>query len=304
MRQAFVRQLLEAAKKDPDIFLITGDLGYGVLDEFSKTLPQQFLNVGVAEQTMASLAGGLASLNKKVFIYSIGNFSTLRCIEQIRNDICSMNHSVTVVSVGAGFSYGPQGYTHYAIEDISVMRSISKMTVYCPGDSNEVSIVLSKILEEGKPSYLRLGKGGEPMLHQSTLSEDFEDGIVLRTGLDATMIFTGAIGSQVLLAAEVLSSRGIEMEVISFPQISPICLGKVKDKTSMLFTIEEHVTRGGFGSAVLEGLSESDSLRPTKIIGANYDGYSLGSHSFLQDICGLSSLKIAEYVTQKLTDKA
>ena len=115
MRQAFIRQLLEAAIKDPSIVLITGDLGYGVLDEFAQTLPHQFINAGVAEQTMASLAGGLASLDKKVFIYSIGNFSTLRCLEQIRNDICSMNHSVTVVSVGAGFSYGPKGYTHYAI---------------------------------------------------------------------------------------------------------------------------------------------------------------------------------------------
>jgi len=295
-----VRQLLEAAKKDSNIILITGDLGYGVLDEFAKTLPLQFINAGVAEQTMASLAGGLASLKKKVFIYSIGNFSTLRCLEQIRNDICSMNHSVTVVSVGAGFSYGPQGYTHYAIEDISVMRSISKMNVYCPSDSNEVSVVLTKILNEEKPSYLRLGKGGEPLLHQSNLSSDFENGITLRSGPDATMIFTGAIGSQVLQAADILSSTGIKAEVISFPQISPISVRKIQHSTSVLFTIEEHVTRGGFGSAVLEGLSEVDSARRVKMLGVNYDGHSLGSHSYLQDISGLSATKIADYVNSKL----
>ena len=302
MRQAFVRQLLEAAKKDPDIVLITGDLGYGVLDEFAQTLPHQFINAGVAEQTMASLAGGLASLNKKVFIYSIGNFSTLRCLEQIRNDICSMNHSVTVVSVGAGFSYGPQGYTHYAIEDMSVMRSISKMNVYCPSDSYEVSVVLTKILNEGKPSYLRLGKGGEPVLHQSNLADDFEDGVTLRSGVDATMIFTGAIGSQVLQAAEMLSSSGIEVEVISFPQVSPISVRKIQNSTSTLFTIEEHVTRGGFGSAVLEGLSEADSVRRVRMLGVNYDGHSLGSHSFLQEISGLSGAKIAEFVKLKLAN--
>jgi len=300
MRQAFVRQLLEAAKEDPNIILITGDLGYGVLDEFAKTLPLQFINAGVAEQTMASLAGGLASLKKKVFIYSIGNFSTLRCLEQIRNDICSMNHSVTVVSVGAGFSYGPQGYTHYALEDISIMRSISRMNVYCPSDSNEVSVVLTKILNEGKPSYLRLGKGGEPLLHQSNRSSDFENGITLRPGPDATMIFTGAIGSQVLQAAEILSLTGIEAEVISFPQVSPISVRKIQDSTSHLFTIEEHVTRGGFGSAVLEGLSEVDSPRRVKMLGVNYDGHSLGSHSYLQDISGLSAPKIARYVNSKL----
>jgi len=300
MRQAFVRQLLEAAKEDPNIVLITGDLGYGVLDDFAKALPLQFINAGVAEQTMASLAGGLASLKKKVFIYSIGNFSTLRCLEQIRNDICSMNHSVTVVSVGAGFSYGPQGYTHYAIEDISVMRSISKMNVYCPSDSYEVSVVLTKILNEGKPSYLRLGKGGEPLLHPSNLSSDFEDGVTLRSGPDATMIFTGAIGSQVIAAAEILSSTGIEAEVISFPQVSPISVRKIQNSTSILFSIEEHVTRGGFGSAVLEGLSEADSGRRIRMLGVNYDGYSLGSHSYLQDISGLSAVKIANYVNSKL----
>jgi len=300
MRQAFVRQLLEAAKEDPNIVLITGDLGYGVLDDFAKALPLQFINAGVAEQTMASLAGGLASLKKKVFIYSIGNFSTLRCLEQIRNDICSMNHSVTVVSVGAGFSYGPQGYTHYAIEDISVMRSISKMNVYCPSDSYEVSVVLTKILNEGKPSYLRLGKGGEPLLHPSNLSSDFEDGVTLRSGPDATMIFTGAIGSQVIAAAEILSSTGIEAEVISFPQLSPISVRKIQNSTSILFSIEEHVTRGGFGSAVLEGLSEADSGRRVRMLGVNYDGYSLGSHSYLQDISGLSAAKIAKYVNSKL----
>ena len=302
MRQAFVRQLLEAAKNDPDIILITGDLGYGVLDEFAQSLPAQFMNAGVAEQTMASLAGGLASLNKKVFIYSIGNFSTLRCLEQIRNDICSMNHSVTVVSVGAGFSYGPQGYTHYAIEAISVMRSISKMNVYCPGDSNEVSVVVTKILEEGKPAYLRLGKGGEPLLHASILAKDFENGIVLRTGIHATMVFTGAIGSQVLEAAKILSFSGIEIEVISFPQISPIVVNKLQSESTILFTVEEHVTRGGFGSAVLEGLSEVDSARRVKMLGANYDGHSLGSHGYLQEISGLSAAKIAACVKAKLAN--
>lgn len=300
MRQAFVGQLLEAAKEDPSIMLITGDLGYGVLDEFAQSLPDQFLNAGVAEQTMASLAGGLASLGKKVFIYSIGNFSTLRCLEQIRNDICSMGHPVTVVSVGAGFSYGPAGYTHYAIEDISAMRAISKMNVYCPSDSYEVTVVLSKILLEAKPSYLRLGKGGEPLLHKSNLAENFEDGVPLRVGSDATLIFTGAIGSQVVQAAEILSSNGIEVEVISFPKISPISVRNIKDQTSILFTIEEHVTRGGFGSAVIEGLSELDSTRHVKMLGVDYDGYSLGSQGYLQQITGLSPMKIAEYVTQKL----
>jgi transketolase len=162
--------------------------------------------------------------------------------------------------------------------------------------------VLTKILKEGKPSYLRLGKGGEPLLHQSNLSSDFEDGVTLRSGPDATMIFTGAIGSQVLQAAEILSLRGIEVEVISFPQVSPISVQKIQNSTSVLFTIEEHVTRGGFGSAILEGLSEVDSARRVRMLGVNYDGHSLGSHSFLQEISGLSAPKIAAFVTKTMTN--
>ncbi|MFN3077751.1 MAG: transketolase, partial [Alphaproteobacteria bacterium] len=141
MRDAFIESLLEEARKDQNIILITGDLGFGVLDKFQKELPNQFINSGVNEQAMMGLAAGLASTGKRVFVYSIGNFPTLRCLEQIRNDICFMDNSVVVVSVGAGYAYGPQGYTHHTLEDIAVMRALPNLEVIVPADPIEVKVV-------------------------------------------------------------------------------------------------------------------------------------------------------------------
>ena len=132
MRDAFVKSLLEEARKDPNLILITGDLGFGVLDEFQQALPKQFINSGVNEQAMMGMAAGIASTGKRVFVYSIGNFPTLRCIEQIRNDVALMNNPVVVVSVGAGYAYGSQGYTHHALEDIAILRAIPNIEFIVP----------------------------------------------------------------------------------------------------------------------------------------------------------------------------
>ena len=159
MRTAFARNLLEIAKVDSSVILLTGDLGYGVLDDFSSQLPDQFINAGISEQSMMSMAAGFASKGFRPFVYSIANFPTFRCLEQIRNDVCYMGNPVTIVSVGAGLGYGNLGYSHHAIEDIAIIRSLSEMQIYSPCDSNEVGYVLEKIMNENKPSYLRFGKG-------------------------------------------------------------------------------------------------------------------------------------------------
>ena len=161
MRDAFVETLLEEAKIDENIILITGDLGFGVLDKFQKELPNQFINSGVNEQTMMGMAAGIASTGKRVFVYSIGNFPTLRCLEQIRNDICLMNNPVVVVSVGAGYAYGPQGYTHHSLEDIAVMRALPNLEVLIPADPAETKSLTRFLTKSHSPSYLRLGKSNE-----------------------------------------------------------------------------------------------------------------------------------------------
>ena len=145
MRDAFIKKLALMASSDEKIFLLVGDLGYGVVDDFAKSFPKQFLNAGVAEQNMMGMAAGLAHSGYKVFVYSIANFPTIRCLEQIRNDVCYHNLDVTIVAIGAGFGYGTLGYSHFAIEDLAVLRCLPNLNIYSPGDSYELEVALDQI---------------------------------------------------------------------------------------------------------------------------------------------------------------
>ena len=158
MRDTFIEELTKRALIDPNVFLITGDLGFGVLEEFGESFPDQFLNAGVAEQNMTAIAAGMAMEGRKVFTYSIGNFPTLRCLEQIRNDICYHDLDVTIVSIGGGFSYGQLGMSHHATEDISIMRALPNIEVIIPSSLDEVSGSFNHIIQNQGPKYLRLDK--------------------------------------------------------------------------------------------------------------------------------------------------
>ena len=161
MRNHLINELTAIAKKDKDVMLIAGDLGFGVLNEFMETLPDQFINAGICEQNMASVAAGLALEGKKVYVYSIGNFPGIRCLEQVRNDICYHNANVKIIVVGGGFAYGQLGMSHHATEDLSIMRSLPNMTVYSPSDPLEAVDVIREAYATEGPGYIRLGKGGE-----------------------------------------------------------------------------------------------------------------------------------------------
>lgn len=161
MRDTFVRTLIDLARKDPNIELVTGDLGFGVLKPFWETLPNQFLNAGIAEQNMTTVAAGMALSGKTVFTYSIGNFPTLRCLEQIRNDCAYHQANVKIVCVGGGFVYGALGMSHQATEDIAVMRALPDVAVLCPGDLVEAEAATKAIADYPGTCYLRLGRGGE-----------------------------------------------------------------------------------------------------------------------------------------------
>src|SRR5882757_6882308 len=162
MRDHFVKRLSEMAETDSRITLMTGDLGFGVLTDFQKRFPKQFINAGVAEQNMTGLATGLALDGRTVFTYSIANFPTLRCLEQIRNDICYHEANVKVVAIGGGFSYGALGISHHATEDIAIMRSLPGMTVLCPGDVHEAIEATTIAYRTPGPCYLRLDKSAAP----------------------------------------------------------------------------------------------------------------------------------------------
>ena len=166
MRNTFVNTLLELAEGNPRLMLIVGDLGFSVVEPFAERLPDQFLNAGIAEQNMAGVAAGLAMAGFHPFIYSIANFPTLRCLEQIRNDIAYHQQPVTVVAVGGGLGYGALGYSHHAVQDLACLRTLPGMLMATPGDPLETVAVTRFLVGQGRPSYLRLGKGGEPTVHE------------------------------------------------------------------------------------------------------------------------------------------
>ena len=298
MRDAFIARLLENARQDTRITLVVGDLGFGVVDEFAKLLPEQFLNSGVAEQAMIGVAAGMAAAGRKVIVYSIANFPTMRCVEQIRNDVCLHDLDVTVVSVGAGLSYGALGYTHHAVEDISVMRSFPRLTIYSPCDPLEVVSTVDALCVEGGPAYLRLGKNGEPPLHATRPSVGSGCPLLLREGSDLSLFATGAIAEVGLAAARLLATEGgPSVRVLSVPKIKPLNVEGLLSAacgTSAIATLEEHTLVGGFGTAVMEGLSAVGASPAVLRIGLpDRVEKAVGSQTYLRSLTGLSVVDVA-----------
>ena len=291
MRDTFVKTLLEAAKKDPNIILMTGDLGYGVLDTFQIELPAQFINSGVNEQAMMGMAAGYASTGKRVFVYSIGNFPTLRCLEQIRNDVCLMNNPVVIVSVGAGYAYGSQGYTHHALEDIAVLRALPNMEVIAPADPAETSALTPLIIASKKPTYLRLGKSNEPTIHATPPRISHGAINEVSSGSSGTLIFSGSVGTVAVAAAKELAAQGISVAVASMPYVSTIDTNYLTSalKKGPVIVIEEHSYRGGVGTAVLEAVNAANLQGAIGLIASNQHNLSLiGDQDFLRIANGIS----------------
>jgi transketolase len=264
MRNAFLEQLFELAKRDSRIVFITGDLGFSVVEGYQEELPDQFVNAGVAEQNMTGVAAGMALSGKVVFTYSIANFPTLRCLEHVRNDICYHDANVTVVSVGGGFAYGYLGATHHATEDLGVMRMLPNMIVVAPGDPVEAKAATRALVERDGPAYLRLGKAGEPVVHDGPIDFELGRAIRVRDGGDATLISTGGTLPLAVRAAEALAADGLEARIVSMHTLRPLDEVAVLDaarETEAVITIEEHSVVGGLGSAVAELLAETDGTR-------------------------------------------
>lgn len=301
MRTAFIRTLTALAKEDPSLMLVTGDLGFTVLEEFRDAFPRQYLNAGVAEQNMIGVAAGLALSGKRVFVYSIVPFVTFRCLEHIRNDVCYHHVPVYIVGVGGGYSYGHMGPTHHAIEDIAVMRALPNMTVICPGDPCEAEAAVRAIARHDGPCYLRLGKAGESVLHSSPCAFTIGKAIAMRSGADATLIATGAMLATALDATLLLEARGIRTGVLSMPTVKPLDADAVAlaARTGLIATVEEHSRIGGLGSTVAETLAERRILCPHLLFAAP-DAFAetVGSQSFLRAKAGLTAAHIAAEIAK------
>ena len=304
MRDTFVRTLIALAKENPNIELITGDLGFGVLKPFWERLPDQFINAGIAEQNMTSAAAGMALEGKMVFTYSIGNFPTLRCLEQIRNDCAYHGANVKIVCVGGGFVYGSLGMSHHATEDIAVMRALPGVAVLCPGDLVEAEEATKAIAKYPGTCYLRLGRGGEKRIHDHIDNFEIGKAIKIHDGEKIAIFSTGAIFEEVADAEAILAEHDIYPAVYTFPTVKPIdraVIARCAADFDMIVTVEEHNIVGGFGSAVAEVLAELPERARLLRIGI-HDTYSsiVGSQKYLRSQFGLNSGGIATQVLEAL----
>lgn len=305
MRDTFVKTLIEEAKKNKNIELITGDLGFGVLKPYWGALPDQFTNAGIAEQNMTTVAAGMALEGKTVFTYSIGNFPTLRCLEQIRNDCAYHNANVKIVCVGGGFVYGSLGMSHMATEDIAIMRALPNVTVVCPGDLVEAECATRAIINTPGTCYMRLGRGGEKRIHDKI--DDFQIGKALKVResiKDANnkiaVFSTGAILDEATKACDELIRQGYSIEQYSFHTVKPIdieTIRKCAKECRYIVTVEEHNVIGGLGGAVAEVMTETDSKAKLMRIGID-DEYCgiVGSQMYLRERFKLDSKNITARV--------
>lgn len=302
MRDIFVKELEAHAARDPAVMLITGDLGFGVLDRFARELPGQYINAGVAEQNMTGVAAGLALEGKTVFTYSIANFPTLRCLEQIRNDIAYHDANVKIVAIGGGFSYGALGMSHHATEDIAILRALPNVKVYAPCDEAETVAITELLVKESGPAYFRLDKSkvtldGAPEFVANQLR-------CLRSGADVSIVGYGGILEEAMKAAVTLHGMGIDCGVYSAHTLKPFdsaSLCRLAETVPMLVTLEEHVQTGGLASLVSQVLINARLMPQFWSQIALPDSYSsiVGTQEYLRTRLGVDAGAIVARISSQ-----
>ncbi len=301
MRPAFARTLVELAKEDERVWLVIGDVGFGVVEPFVQRFPDRYLNVGVAEANLAGVSAGLALTGAVPFMYSIANFPTLRCVEQIRNDICYNAANVKIVSVGAGLAYGALGATHHATEDVAIMCALPNIIVVAPADPTETALATRAAAQHVGPVYMRIGRSGDPTVHSSPPAFALGKALRVRDGVDATIIASGAITYSALVAADLLVGEGLSLRVVSMHTLKPIDRAEIKaavQETGAVITVEEHSIVGGLGSAVAFVITE-EGLNPQAfrcLALPDAFGHRVGGRDYLLASYGLSPRSIADAV--------
>ena len=303
-RVAAGQALLEAAKDNPDIWVVTADVMHATgVEPFALAFPDRFINVGVAEQTMMGIAAGLASCGKIPFAATFACLVSMRACEQVRTDIAYPNLNVKLYATHSGIALGKGGTTHHATEDIAIMRAIANMTVLVPADVRETQKVILAAIATPGPVYIRLRRGPDPIVY----SEDFDYQIgranVLRQGSDVTLIGCGRTVAECVIAAELLAARGVSARVLDMHTVKPIDVVAIEDAaahTRLILTVEEHNIMGGLGGAVAEVVAELGSSTPLKRLGLRDIYAGIGPEEQLLDKHGLTGPKIANEVLRAL----
>jgi len=304
MRKAFVRKLVELAEKDKDVFLLTGDMGFSVLESFIEKFPDRYLNCGVAEQNMIGMACGLTLKNKKVFVYSIIPFVTYRVLEQIRNDLCYQRVPVKIIGVGSGILYGTAGCTHHAIEDIGVMTSLPDIYVFSPGDPLEVEKILDESVKLELPCYIRLNKAGDPLINTEKTIQDFKISEPLNvSGRDKSGVNIFAIGSMLPVGLEVLKDlekENIAARLYSIHTLKPIneeAVVKILEQGILTVILEEHISRNNFAQFISSLLVQRRMNK--KLLSLSLPDqfiHDVGSQDFIRGKYGLDKNTITEKI--------
>jgi len=340
MRKLFIQKLVEFASSDPDIYLIAGDLGFSVIEPFKEKFPDRSINAGISEQNMIGVAAGLALTGKKVFVYSIIPFVTMRCFEQIRVDLCYQNLPVYLVGVGAGFAYGAMGSTHHAIEDVAIMRALPNMTVIVPGSNFELSSLFEQVNALSGPAYIRLSKNEEKILSAvakktnisqvvgecgyGEISRDttqfvawcasypttcnsikLGQAIELIPSNKSLILASGDILNVAFDACKKLRDLGVDIGLFSVPTIKPLDFDFIESRSKSLesiFTIEDHSIIGGLGEVVAMHLCQNIEKKILFKAFALPDRYchEIGSRDYLRKKVGLSESNIFSEILEKI----
>jgi transketolase len=304
MRRAFIQTLVELAKRDPRIVLLTADLGFMALEPFSEAFPDRFFNVGVAEQNMVGLATGLAEAGMIPFVYSIAPFATLRPYELIRQGPLLHRLPVRIVGIGGGMEYGPNGMSHYALEDIAVMRAQPSMTVIVPADHQQAREALLATAAIPGPIYYRLGKDDTTVV--PGLNGAFELGKIqrVREGPEVAIIAMGPIAAEAVAAHELLAARGLDCAVAVVAGVSPPPVDDLEillEGRVLAVTVEVHYPAGGLGSLVAEVIAERGmGVRLVRQCVRSMPDGLVGSQRYMERTFGLSAEQLAGAVAQEL----
>ena len=299
MRDNLIKLIFDKAKKNKNIMLLTADLGYSLFDDFANQLPNQFINVGISEQNMIALSAGLAKEKKKIFVYSIGNFASLRCLEFIRNNICYHDLDVSIISCGSGYEYGQLGFSHHATEVFSIMRSIPNIKIFNPATLKELNLLKKDIFLK-KPKFIIINKKStNEICHYSTfpILEKLKGKILICS--------TGSILEEAMKAAIILNKEKLKTEIISFPFVKPLKFTKnfinILKNFEYIFTLEENNINGGFGEYILNILNKKNLNINFSIIGIKDEYIKIvGDKNFLRKKASVDYFSIINFIKKKI----
>lgn len=298
MRNTFAHELTALAAVDPRLVVLSGDIGNRLFDDFKQVAPDRFYNCGIAEANMTGVAAGLALTGFRPVTYTITPFAVVRCLEQIRIDVCYHGLPVIIAGTGSGLSYAELGPTHHSLDDVAFMRALPGMTVVCPCDQIEVRLALRAALQQNGPVYLRLGKKGEPDLHKAEPDFCFGRAITLRQGSDICILSSGPISSVALSCADLLAQQGISVRVESVHTIKPLdtcLLQELSVRYPVVAVLEEHGLIGGLGSAVADWMADQrcDAFRLLRFGTPDRFMETVGSQEYARSLFGLTPEHLA-----------